>query len=72
MHRYIYLCFFVFVLFGCSNQDDELEPIAQPAWTQKEFSITMVELIGDTLFINQKVILKIPRSCSCFTDLEVI
>jgi len=55
MHRYIYLCFFVFVLFGCSNQDDELEPIAQPAWTQKEFSINY----GG---INRRYIIYKPKS----------
>ena len=55
MHRYIFLYFFVFVLFSCSNQDDELEPIAQPAWTQKEFSINY----GG---INRRYIIYKPKS----------
>ena len=39
MYRYIFLYLFLIVLVGCSDQDDELQPITQPDWTQKEFSI---------------------------------
>ena len=55
MRKYIFIYLFLFVLFGCSNQDDELEPIAQPAWTQKEFSINY----GG---INRKYIIYKPKS----------
>ena len=39
MYRHIFLYLFLIVLIGCSDQDDELQPITQPDWTQKEFSI---------------------------------
>ena len=45
----------MFVLLGCSNQEDELEQIVPPTWTQKEFSINY----GG---INRRYIIYKPKS----------
>ena len=57
MRKYIFIYLFLFVLLGCSNQEDELEQIVPPTWTQKEFQINYDG-------INRKYIIYKPKSYS--------
>ena len=57
MRKYIFRYIFLFILLGCSNQEDEFEQIVPTTWTQKEFQINYDG-------INRKYIIYKPKSYS--------
>jgi polyhydroxybutyrate depolymerase len=57
MRKYIFIYLFLFILLGCSNQEDELEQIVPTTWTQKEFQTNYDG-------INRKYIIYKPKSYS--------